>query len=374
MKVKRYVGSTVEDALRRVKEEMGSNAIILHQRKIKPGTGMARLFKKSIFEVIAAIDRSEQEMIKHQYPVRNNTIGMEERFEELKIGLNTILDRITKEEQQVHDEDGIPAALLYYYRLMKDNEVSADIINSIIKNVQTGLNPDNDYEEEYLYFKFKKEISSYFEHVRTIELENGRPNVVAFVGPTGVGKTTTLAKLAAQYSQMKKKKVGVITCDTYRIAAIDQLKTYCEIMDIPVKVIYQSKDIQEVVEEYKNKDLILVDTAGRGHSDKMRLMELNNLLKDFGKLQTFLVISATTNHKNCLAIIDSYSFLDDYSILITKIDECVVKGILLNLAGNRNRPLSYITTGQNVPDDIQKVDGERLASLLLSQHESELGV
>jgi flagellar biosynthesis protein FlhF len=182
-----------------------------------------------------------------------------------------------------------------------------------------------------------------------------------------VGKTTTLAKLTAQYALMMKKDVGIITCDTYRIAAVEQLKTYCEIMDVPVKVVYQPRDIMEAMEGYRGKDLILVDTAGRSHRDKMRLVELQNLLKNLGQQQIFLVISATTNYKNCLDILESYSFLEDYRVLITKIDENVTNGIILNLALKSGRPLSYITTGQNVPDDIEKVDGERVASLILSR-------
>lgn len=367
MKVKRYIGSTVEDALSRVKEEMGSDAVILHRRKIKPGKGVTKIFRKSVYEIVAAIENQELDKPVYSRPVRNRTDGLEQKVEELRTSLNTIIENMQPVEALVKNEEEIPDVLMPYYRSMKDNEISSDIVHRIIQNVQDDLNIHTTYDDDYLYYKVKKEIASCFQNIRTIELEAGKPSVAAFVGPTGVGKTTTLAKLAAQYSLMKGKNVGVITCDTYRIAAIDQLKTYCEIMDVPVKIIYQSEDIMEVVEEYKDKDLILIDTAGRSHRDKMRLMELNNLLKGFGKQQTFLVVSATTNYKNCIDIIASYSFLDDFRILITKVDESVVNGIIINLANKIEKPLSYITTGQNVPDDIQKVDGERIASLLLSK-------
>ncbi len=366
MKVKRYIGPTIEDALGRVKEEMGSDAIILHRRKIKSGRGIARLFGRTVYEVVAAIDQPDVKPAIKPRAADSSIGGLEAKVEELRTSLNSLMDRMQQPERPEKKKEEIPEILMPYYTLLQGNDVAPDIIDRIIGRVQKDLNPHTAYDNDYLYYKIKKEISSFFTNIKTIELETGKPSVVAFVGPTGVGKTTTLAKLAAQYSLMKGKKVGVITCDTYRIAAIDQLKTYCEIMDVPVKVIYQSEDIMEVVEEYSGKDLILIDTAGRSHRDKMRLMELNNLLKGFGKQQTFLVISATTSFKNCLDIIANYSFLEDYRILITKTDESVTNGIILNLADKMDKPLSYITTGQNVPDDIQKVDGERLASLLLS--------
>jgi len=172
--------------------------------------------------------------------------------------------------------------------------------------------------------------------------------------------------LAAHYAVIMKKKVGIVTCDTYRIAAVEQLKTYSEIMNVPIKVIYQHGDIEDAMTEFRDKDVILVDTAGGSHRDKIKLMELKKTLKKVGKQQTFLVLSAATNYKNSMDIISSYNFLKDYRLLITKIDESISNGIILNLAVKSSKALSYITTGQNVPDDIEKVDGERIASLILN--------
>jgi flagellar biosynthesis protein FlhF len=363
MKVKRYVGPSVEDALNRVREEMGAEAIILNKRKIKPGKGITKLFKKSVYEIVAAVDEYDRNKKGFNIKLDNSYQMLEEKVDSLKESIETIINKIHHD----NSDKKLPEIFVPYYNVMKENDVDAEIAENILESVKNKLNLNTTYDQEYIYFKFKQEISSRINRVKTIELTEGRPSIAVFVGPTGVGKTTTLAKLTAQYALMMKKDVGIITCDTYRIAAVEQLKTYCEIMDVPVKVVYQPRDIMEAMEGYRGKDLILVDTAGRSHRDKMRLVELQNLLKNLGQQQIFLVISATTNYKNCLDILESYSFLEDYRVLITKIDENVTNGIILNLALKSGRPLSYITTGQNVPDDIEKVDGERVASLILSR-------
>ncbi|MBA1333873.1 MAG: Flagellar biosynthesis protein FlhF [Firmicutes bacterium] len=363
MKVKRYVGPSVEEALNRVREEMGTDAVILNKRRIKPGSGLAKMFSRSVYEIIAAVDEYEKGSRAISNKPEKSYQVLEEKVDSLKLSLENIINKMHPQDSQ----KGIPDLLAPYYRIMVENDVAEEIARAIIEEVASKINLNTTYDQEYIYYKFKQEISSKVDSIRTIELSEGRPSIAVFVGPTGVGKTTTLAKLTAQYALAMKKNVGVITCDTYRIAAVEQLKTYCEIMGVPVKVVYQQKDIVEAMDEYRNMDLVLVDTAGRSHRDKMRILELQNLLKNLGPQQVFLVISATTNFKNCLDILENYSFLEDYRIIITKIDENVTNGILLNLAVKARKPLSYLTTGQNVPDDIEKVSGERVASLVLSR-------
>lgn len=362
MKVKRYIGTTVEQALAQIKNEMGSNAIILNKRKIKTGRGIFKLFSKPVYEVVAALDQPDTVRHRPFQSYENNMESLEKKVEQIKSSLESIMDRM----QSGEEISRLPQSLLPYYRIMEDKEVSPKIINMIVEKVRNGLNTGAIYENDYLLFKFKKAISACINNVRTIELATGRPSVAVLVGPTGVGKTTTLAKLAARYSLNMRKKVGVITCDTFRIAAVDQLRTYCEIMDVPFQVVYHPQDVPRIMDEYRDMDLVLVDTAGRNHREKMKLMEVHNTLKGLGPQQTFLVISATTNYRNCQDIMKNYGFMEDYRLIITKVDESVANGILLNLAMESGKPLSYITTGQNVPDDIEEVDGDKIASLLLS--------
>ena len=362
MKVKRFIGQNMESTLQRVREEMGRNAVILNQRRIRPGSGLMKLFKKPVYEIVAATDEMG---LGEGIPIKDTDDGyvaLEEKLDRLKATMDTIANSITPADK----DREIPEMLAPYHSAMEKSEVDPEVIHMVMEGVKNKINLNTTYDQEYIYYRFKQEISSYFKRVETIKLSDGKPAVAVFVGPTGVGKTTTLAKLAAQYSVIMKKKVGVMTCDTYRIAAVEQLRTYSEIMDVPIRVIYQSSDIEEAMQQYKDMDLVLVDTAGRSYRDKMKLMELNKMLKALGDQQLFLVISASTNYKNVMEILSSYSFLKNYRILITKVDENVSNGIILNIAVKGGKPLSYITTGQSVPDDIEKVDGERIASLILS--------
>lgn len=362
MKVKRYVGQNMESTLQKVREEMGRNAVILNKRRIRPGNWLMKLFSKPVYEIVAATDETG---LGDGIPLKNSDDGylaLEEKLDRLKAAMDSIANSITPSNQ----DQMVPDMLAPYYSAMEKSEVDPEIIQMVMEGVKSKINLNTTYDQEYIYYRFKQEISSYFKRVETIKLSDGKPTVAVFVGPTGVGKTTTLAKIAAQYSVIMKKKVGVMTCDTYRIAAVDQLKTYSEIMDVPIRVIYQSSDIEEAMQQYKDMDLVLVDTAGRSYRDKMKLMELNKMLKALGDQQLFLVISAATNYKNVMEILSSYSFLKNYRILITKVDENVSNGIILNIAVKSGKPLSYITTGQSVPDDIEKVEGEKIASLILS--------
>ncbi len=366
MKVKRYVGPTVEEALGRVKEEMGSNAVILNRRKIKPGKGLTGMFKKPLYEIVAAIDDTKRETkpeprITAQI-MSNGYRALEQKVDYIKSAMDVIVSGLPDEARN----RGVPDILIPYYTLMRNNDTDPEIIKMVIDGVKSKLNLDFNYDYDYLRYRFKREISSYFNEVRPITLSEGRATVATLVGPTGVGKTTTLAKLAAHYAVALEKRVGIITFDTYRIAAVEQLRTYSEIMNIPIKVIYQAEDIVDTMQDYRDMDLILIDTAGGNHRDKMGLMQLQRMLREIETQQVFLVISATTNYRNVLDIMSSYSFLKDYRILISKVDENISRGIVLNIAVKAGKPLSYITTGQNVPDDIEKVDGEKMATLILS--------
>ncbi len=366
MKVKRYVSPTVEEALGRIKEEMGRNAVILNRRKIKTGRGLTKMFKKPMYEIVAAIDEIRpEEKLETKMPTQTMNNGyraLEQKVDYLKTAMDVIVGELPPETRNRE----IPDILIPYYTLMKDIDIDPEIVKRIIKNVKSKLNLGFNYDYDYLHYRFKQEISSCFNEVKPISLLEGQTAVATFVGPTGVGKTTTLAKLAAHHAVVMKKKVGIITFDTYRIAAVEQLRTYSEIMNVPVKVIYQVEDIEHAMQDYEGMDLILIDTAGVSHRNKMELMQLQRMLKEIENQQIFLVISATTNYRNVLDIISSYNFLKNCRILISKVDESISRGILLNIAVKANNPLSYITTGQNVPDDIERVDGEKMAALILS--------
>jgi len=195
--------------------------------------------------------------------------------------------------------------------------------------------------------------------------KEGKPSVIIFVGPTGVGKTTTLAKIAANYLLNHKKSVGLITADTYRIAAVEQLKTYAEILGIPVSVVYSASDMSDAVNQYSDKDIILIDTAGRSHRNKAQFEEMKAMVIASGADEVYLVLSSTTSIRSCREIISNYDFLKDYKLIFTKTDEAPVLGIILNIRFITGKKLSYITTGQNVPDDIEIVNVDKITKSLI---------
>jgi len=161
------------------------------------------------------------------------------------------------------------------------------------------------------------------------------------------------------------KKVGFITSDTYRIAAVEQLRTYSDIIGIPLSVIYSPQEFNTALEGFKDKDIIMVDTAGRSHKDKYQLAELKHLLDIHMESKIYLVMSAGTKMKDCRDILNSYSFLEDYNLLFTKLDETSTHGILVNTSYITKRPLSYLTYGQNVPDDIEVANKSKIINALL---------
>jgi flagellar biosynthesis protein FlhF len=180
-----------------------------------------------------------------------------------------------------------------------------------------------------------------------------------------VGKTTTLAKIAANYALNQSLKVGMITADTYRIAAVQQLKTYAEILGIPISVIYAPGEIKKAIAEYGEKDLILIDTAGRSHRNKAQFDELKQLVAESGADDVFLVLSSTTGLKNNREIINNYSFLNQFKLIFTKADETPTLGMILNARMMTGKCLSYVTVGQSVPDDIEVASIEKIARNLI---------
>ncbi len=207
--------------------------------------------------------------------------------------------------------------------------------------------------------------------VRMIELDEHRTKYIFFIGPTGVGKTTTIAKIASMLKMNEKKKVALMTADTYRIAAVEQLTTYANILDIPLRVIYSAEEVAEAREKIKDCDVVLVDTAGRSHKSREQRDDLAQLLDTIPKdeREVYLVLSATTKYRDLLRITDIYSQVTDYSLVFTKLDETGSIGNILNLHMKTGAPLSYATFGQNVPDDISVIDPQSVAKQLLGGSE-----
>lgn len=393
MKVKRYIGDTAQDALQKVRAELGRDAVIINTRKIKK-RGFAGLFTKPLVEVVAAIDdyeKDNQNVGKVTMEVNDSTknidaINKTETFKEsLKVSMNSLKDEnfskidetnnIEKEFNEIKsmlnkvykiikiDEDNLSTIAKQYIFRLRTAEVDEEIISNIedkIEKLTEDLQNSEDFIRDFIHNALLD-----FINIENEDIDTTLKKINIFVGPTGVGKTTTMAKLAALYTLKKQKKVGLITSDTYRIAAVEQLKTYSDIIGIPLIVVYSPQEFVSAVESFRDKDIIMVDTAGRSHKDRYQLAELKHLLDTGIESQTYLVISAGTKMSDCRDILNSYSFLEDYKLLFTKIDETSSHGIIVNTSYITKKPLSYLTYGQSVPDDIEIADKSKIINSFL---------
>ena len=194
--------------------------------------------------------------------------------------------------------------------------------------------------------------------------------IIFFIGPTGVGKTTTVAKIASKLKLEQKKKIALLTTDTYRIAATEQLHTYAEILDVPFQVIYTPEELKETKDEWKDYDIILADTAGHSPSNQEQHDDLKHFVDsvDDAEKDLYLVVSATTKYRDLLKIVDSYKDFKQVKIIFTKLDETTTFGNILNVRMYTNAKLSYVTSGQNVPDDISLLDAQKIVRKLLGGH------
>ena len=214
-------------------------------------------------------------------------------------------------------------------------------------------------------------LSNYLEeHLKFsngIKLNRHGPRIVAVLGTTGVGKTTTLAKIAAKYMLEKKIEAVLVTADTYRISAVEQLKTYSDILSLPLEIVYSPEELSAVIERHKHRDLILIDTAGGSRQSAEQMNELKNLLGVRSRIEKHLVLSATTKLTDARAMIERFSGVEPERVIITKIDETGTLGLILNLLKDSNLMLSYFTTGQGVPEDIELANANILTDLILKK-------
>lgn len=198
-----------------------------------------------------------------------------------------------------------------------------------------------------------------------LRIKKGALTVVALVGPTGVGKTTMLAKLASLAAHVDKHSVGLITCDVYRIAAVEQVRAYARLLELPMAVARSREELEEALRAYAHMDLVFVDTAGQSPNELERLLELESLVGGAERMRRLLVLSATTKHSDIHDIIQRFDGVGYDALVINKLDESRSHGVLLNAAVASRRPVAYLGIGQNVPQDLEVASRERIADLLL---------
>ncbi len=269
------------------------------------------------------------------------------------------------------EADELPEPLRMLERRLLDQEVDHALVGRMLETaLEESLASGERVTEESAYQSLRCQLNCLFQAGSRKTLSPDT-RVAHFVGPTGVGKTTTIAKLAAEQVLKHQRKVGFITSDTYRIAAIEQLKTYGTILNIPLEVVFSPQDLPKAFQNLQDCDVIFMDTAGRNFRNEMYVSELNALLNSQGRSETFLVLSLTTKYKDMKAITNNFNKFKLDKVLFTKMDETDSYGAIVNLVHDFSLQLSYVTNGQNVPDDITEADEQQIIDLILEEREND---
>ncbi len=393
MRVKRYVAENIQDAMIKVKMDMGKDAVILHTRKFKEG-GFFGFFGKQMVEVTAAVEdavvAAEPEVKPQPRPAPQKAVtqvqslssfraeaqrqeqheqpedtDLQSEIQEMK----TLMYEMKSQIEANLDTQSLPKPLQRFHQILIDNEVEDTLAGKIVRNLLKQCNDQENLDSNVLKRLLENNILKIMRRPRPITFKKQGLNqqTIALVGPTGVGKTTTIAKLAATFSIVDKKKVALITADTYRVAAVEQLKTYGEIIGIPVDVVYTPDELRESIGKHMDKDLILIDTAGRSHKNTNQMTELRSFLDAAEVTEILLVLSATTKYRDMIEIINSYSDVPLTKLVFTKLDETSTYGAILNILNRTQKYLSYVTVGQNVPDDIEVADPTKIVKMIVKE-------
>jgi flagellar biosynthesis protein FlhF len=258
----------------------------------------------------------------------------------------------------------MPEALFRVFTDMIEAEIDESIVRTWLEELRREGERDLD-DAAVVRLRIAEMLESEIKVAGPITTEANRMRVVALVGPTGVGKTTTIAKLAANYRLREKRRVGLITVDTYRVAAVEQLRTYADIIDLPMEVVATPREMREAVNRMSHLDLVLMDTAGRSPRDEVKIQELKSMLGEAEPDEVHLVLSSTAGAKSLIATAERFADVGTTAMLLTKLDEAHGLGHLVSLVRGCKLPISYLTDGQNVPDDIRVAAKRELARELL---------
>ncbi len=395
MIIKKYQGKSEAEALVLAQKELGEGVVLMNTKRVKP-KGFMRLFKTSHVEITVAKEEEQSVAVKpeqvsngvqeHEKPVEKASSVVDSSAKEIEERLNSLESLL--EKRMNRDEvasspvrtESVPASesekediksekeatFDMIKKILIENEVDESYISSMMDEIFKSLKEDAPMEQ-ILSGVYQRMILRFGKAEKIEPAENG-VKTIFFVGTTGVGKTTTIAKIASKFIVEEKKKVALLTTDTYRIAAAEQLRTYANILEIPFRVIYTASEILDAIEAFSDFDYILVDTAGHSQyneNQRETMTEYVETVRDKVETEVFLVLAANTKYKDLLNVADSYKGVSDYKLIFTKLDETDTYGNLLNLKLHTGASMSYITCGQNVPDDIAPFDAQSIVKKLL---------
>ncbi|MCR4962086.1 MAG: flagellar biosynthesis protein FlhF [Lachnospiraceae bacterium] len=431
MIIKKFQAKTESEAVEAARKELGTNVVVMNVKSVKR-KGIFSFFSPQLTEVTVALEDDTDKAIQQKVNSRNVTEALgkvnsiveraeknaaeapapvkrpqpaadtskaeeesakpvtyerprttsgnvlEEKLDSIQ---NMIAEKLAPEsdkakepektqgresDKQSEEDDELKTFFSLLKTTLEDNEVNRDYAAQIVDDAAKTTKPGTPFDV-VLAGIYQKMILKFGKSEVISPAENG-PKVVFFVGPTGVGKTTTIAKIASKFSVEQKKKIALLTADTYRIAAAEQLRTYASILEVPFRIIYTIDEMQSALDDFSSFDYVFVDTAGHSHQNR----EQKNIMGEFihsidgvVEKEVYLVVSATTKYRDLKSIADAYSEITDYKLIFTKLDETTALGNLLNLKLYTDASLSYITCGQNVPDDIEDFNAQRTVKNLL---------
>ena len=417
MIIKKFQANSETEAIMLAKTDLGKDAIVMNIKTIKP-KGIFSIFKKTQVEVTAAVDEVADRKVEKKsegkassqfnakideklHPELKKETSESKEAKELEEKLNSLAMLLEQQIESQKKEAGKKTTeknniekdsskdIKNNEEQLQKTEVS-EKISLKSKSIDLIVEQLTNNEVSYKYAKQIMDEITGAGSIRTLddmlacvyqkiilklgqtkpisyEKDDKKPKIIFFMGPTGVGKTTTIAKLSSKLMLEEKKKIAIFTADTYRIAAVEQIKTYANILTIPVEVVYETKDVEKFLPKYKDYDYILVDTAGRSHKKQEQVDDLKALFDAFSKynILTYLVLSATTKYKDLQKITSLYKDISEYGLIFTKLDETDAIGNILNVKLDTGMPLAYISYGQNVPDDIEIMNPQIIAKQVL---------
>ena len=406
MIIKKFQAKTENEAVEAAKKELGQNVVVMNVRNTKKKglfsflrpqlveitvaveedserkepvkTADARSITEALGKIAPIVERSEQERPVLSTPPETKSAKTDKVIEDRLNNIETLIEeKLTKPEEPAKKEetsdkdkkdekDELKVFFDLLLKTMLDNEVEREYASSIIDETARVTKPGTPFDVA-LAGIYQKMILKFGKASVISPAENG-PKTVFFVGPTGVGKTTTIAKIASKFSVELKKKVALLTADTYRIAAAEQLRTYANILEVPFRIIYTIEEMESALKDFKNFDYVFVDTAGHSHQNEEQKNVMGSFIHSVDGIverEVYLVVSATTKYRDLMSIADAYSTITDYKLIFTKLDETTALGNLLNLKLYTGADLSYITCGQNVPDDIEDFNAQSTVKNLL---------
>jgi len=398
MQVKRYHAENMKQAMDAAIRELGSDAVMLTHSKVRR-KGLKNLFRKPVLEVQFAYDPANVPSAKklnstYTPPDAGVQGGVQgglnlgggtdkgwgykdnkgkaasvssEQFEQLDKRMNSFESMLTDfigkfqymKREITYD---YPEDVQDLLGKLIEAQVREELAHTLAKQAEQMLRqqPGTNAAEIIEHLLLEQ-----FGRAEPILHKKFTQKVILVLGPTGVGKTTTIVKLAADFAVKQKKNVGIINTDTYRIGAQEQLQTYADILGVPLQVVYHPHELEGAMENMSDRDLIFVDTAGKRPGDEQHKDDLLDIVRILKPEDILLCLAATTSFASIKEMVDTYGFVDDYRIMITKTDETKYRGSILNISWYTQKPLAYVTTGQDVPDDIEVANIETLVKQIV---------